>query len=60
MERNELYIWTKTMISQKMSAEYKDKIIEFHHYIINVRKQKEFDLAQIRNGQGLSNFLCVL
>jgi hypothetical protein len=49
MKRNNLWMRAKTKISQKMPAEYKDKIIEFHRFIINARKQEKFELSQIAN-----------
>jgi hypothetical protein len=32
-----------------MPAEYEDKIIEFHRFIINARKQEKFELSQLSN-----------
>jgi hypothetical protein len=32
-----------------MPAEYEDKIIEFHRFVINARKQEKFELSQIAN-----------
>jgi hypothetical protein len=46
MKRNDLCMRTKTKISQKMPAEYEDKIIEFHRFVINARKQERFGLSQ--------------
>jgi hypothetical protein len=49
MKRNNLCMRAKTKISQKMPAEYKDKIIEFHRIVINARKKEKFELSQIAN-----------
>ena len=49
MKRNNLCMQAKTKISQKMPVEYEDKIIEFHRFIINARKQEKFELSQIAN-----------
>jgi uncharacterized membrane protein YcgQ (UPF0703/DUF1980 family) len=35
----------KTKISQKRLAEYEDKIIEFHRFVINAMKQEDDDFC---------------
>jgi hypothetical protein len=42
-------MWAETKISQKMPAEYKGKIIEFHRVVINAREQEKFELSQMAN-----------
>lgn len=32
-----------------MPPEYEDKIINFHRYVINLRKENNFELSQIAN-----------
>ena len=49
MRRNGLCMHTKTTISQKLLREYKRKIIEFHKYVINMRKTLCFDIGQLGN-----------
>ena len=39
MRRNCLCMRTKTTIVQKLPREYERKIIEFHRYVINLRKK---------------------
>jgi len=40
---------TKTTIAQKLLLEYKRKIIEFHKYVINMRKKLCFEIGQLGN-----------
>ena len=40
---------TKTTIVQKLPHEYKRKIIEFHKYVINMRKKLCFEIGQLGN-----------
>ena len=40
---------TKTTIVQKLPHEYEGKIIEFHKYVINMRKKLCFEIGQLRN-----------
>lgn len=49
MKRNGLVIGRKTRIAQKMPLDYKNQIIEFHHFIINARKETDYKLCQIGN-----------
>ena len=42
MKRSGLCMRTKTKISQKMPKEYEDKIISFHKYVIQQRKNFHF------------------
>ena len=39
----------KTTIAQKLSLEYERKIIEFHKYVINMRKKLCFEIGQLGN-----------
>jgi len=49
MRRNGLCMHTKTTIAQKLPCEYKRKIIEFHKYVINMRKKLCFEIGQLGN-----------
>ena len=49
MRRNGLCMCTKTTIVQKLPCEYERKIIEFHKYVINMRKKLCFEIGQVRN-----------
>ena len=40
---------TKTTIVQKLPHEYKRKIIEYHKYVINMRKKLCFEIGQLGN-----------
>jgi hypothetical protein len=40
---------TKTTIAQKLPHEYKRKVIEFHKYVINMRKKLCFEIGQLGN-----------
>ena len=39
MRRNGLCMHTKTTVAQKLAHEYERKVIEFHKYVINMRKK---------------------
>jgi len=49
MRRNGLCMRTETTIAQKLPREYERKIIEFHEYIINMRKKLCFEIGQLGN-----------
>jgi len=49
MRRNGLCMRTKTTIAQKLPSEYKRKMIEFHKYVINMRKKLCFETGQLGN-----------
>ena len=49
MKRNNLSMRVKTRIAQKLPAEYKDKVLEFHKYMINARKEINYEMGQIGN-----------
>ena len=49
MRRNGLCMRTKTTIAQKLPCEYERNIIEFHKYVINMRKKLCFDIGQLGN-----------
>ena len=48
MRRNGLCMRTKTKttIVEKLAREYERKIIEFHKYVINMRKKLCFEIGQ--------------
>ena len=47
MRRNGLCMRTKTTIAQKLPCEYERKIIEFHKYVINVRKKLCIEVGKL-------------
>ncbi|CAC5369508.1 unnamed protein product [Mytilus coruscus] len=49
LRRHDLSIHRRTHISQKLPADYEDKLLEFQKYIIKVRKQNNYLLSQIGN-----------
>lgn len=49
MKRNSLSMRTRTKLAQKMPAAYEQKIVSFHSYFINLRKETPFELGQIGN-----------
>jgi len=49
MRRNGLCMHTKATIAQKLPREYERKIIEFHKYVINMRKKLCFEIGQLGN-----------
>jgi len=49
IRRNGLCMRTKTTIAQKLPREYKRTIIEFHKYVINMRKKLCFEIGQLGN-----------
>lgn len=49
MKRNNLAMRTRTKLAQKMPNAYEDKILQFHSYVINLRKTTNFELGQIAN-----------
>ena len=49
MRRNDLCTRTKTTIAQKLPREYERKIIEFHKYVIDMRKKLHFEIGQLGN-----------
>ena len=46
MRRNGLCMHIKTKIVQKLPHEYERNIIEFHKYVINMRKMLYFEIGQ--------------
>ena len=38
---------TKTTVAQKLPREYERKIVEFHKYVINMRKKLCFEIGQL-------------
>ena len=40
---------TRTKLAQKMQAAYEEKILQFHSYVIKLRKNTNFELSQIAN-----------
>ena len=49
MRRNGLCMCTKTTIVQKLPRKYERKIIEFHTYVINIRKMLCFEIGNLGN-----------
>ena len=49
MRRNGLCTRTKTTVAQKLPREYGRKNIEFHKYVINMRKKLCFEIGQLGN-----------
>ena len=49
LRRHDLALRRKTKISQKFPEQLSDKIIDFHKYIIKMRKKNNYDLCQIGN-----------
>ena len=47
MKRNGLSLRTRTKLAQKMPAAYEEKILQFHSYAINLRKNTNFEVSQI-------------
>jgi len=47
IRRNGLCMRTETTIAQKLPPEYERKIIEFHKYVINMRKKLCFERGQL-------------
>lgn len=44
LKRNQLCMWTKTKISQKMPDKYEENFIEFHRFVINAQNEKILNL----------------
>ena len=49
MRRNGLCMRIKTTIAQKLPQVFERKIIEFHKYVINMRKKLCFEIGQLGN-----------
>jgi len=49
VRKNILCMRTKTTIAQKLPREYERKIIEFHKYVINMRKKLCFVIGELGN-----------
>ncbi|KAG8231968.1 hypothetical protein J437_LFUL008889, partial [Ladona fulva] len=49
MKRHGLSMCTKITIAQEMPADYEEKILVFHRFVINARKKTSFELGQIGN-----------
>jgi len=49
MKRNGLCMRTKTTVVQKLPCKYERKVIEFHKYVINMRKKLCFEIGQLGN-----------
>ena len=49
MKRHGLSMRTKTRLAQKMPIQYEDKILNFHKFVIQLRKQTKVPLCQIGN-----------
>jgi len=59
MRRNGLHMRNKTTIAQKLPREYKRKIIEFHKYVINMRKKLCFEIGQFSGFLWWINYIMV-
>ena len=49
IRRNGLCMRTKITVAQNLPCEYERKIIEFHKYVINMRKKLCFVIGQLGN-----------
>ena len=49
MKRHGLALCTKTKIAEKLADDSQDKIISFHKFVMNLRKEHQFDIKQIGN-----------
>ena len=49
MRKNGLCTHIKTTIAQKLPSEYERKIIEFHKYVINMKKKLCFEIGKLGN-----------
>ena len=49
MKRNALSLRQKTTLAQRLPADYEEKIIRFHHFIIDHRKEHGYPLHLIAN-----------
>lgn len=49
MKRNGLSLWQKTTLAQQLSSDCEEKIVWFHRYIIDLRKQYSYPLHVIAN-----------
>lgn len=49
MKRKNLVLRQKTKIAQKLPADLEDKIIDFHRYVIGLRKEHDYPQCQIGN-----------
>ena len=49
MRRNKLVMRQKTKIAQKLPDDLDDKVVNFHTYVINLRKKHGYELSQIIN-----------
>ena len=49
MRRSGLCMLTETTVEQKLPRKYERKIMEFHKYVINMRKKLCFEIGQLGN-----------
>ena len=49
MKRNGLSLRQKTTLAQRLPDDYEEKIVRFHRYIIDLRKQYSYPLHVIAN-----------
>ena len=49
MKRHGLVLLQKTKIAQKLPDDLEEKIVSFHRFVLNLRKEHQFDLNQIGN-----------
>ena len=49
MKRNGLSLRQKTTLAQRLPDDYEEKIVRFHHYIIDLRKEHSYPLHLVAN-----------
>ena len=49
MKRNDLLLRQRTTVAQRLPDDYEEKIVRFHHFVINLRKDYNYPLHVIAN-----------
>lgn len=49
MKRNNFSLRRRTSLCQRLPRDYTDKLISFQRYVIDIRREKSYDLSQIGN-----------
>ncbi len=44
-----LFVYKRTSVAQKLSANYEEKLINFQRYVIEIQKERGYNLAHIGN-----------
>lgn len=44
MKRNGLSLWQKTTLAKRLPVDYEEKIVQFHRFVINLRKEHNYPL----------------